>query len=88
MSETRPIPADVARAVRDAVAQVIENGGADAVLLCLTRHRQGETETYAVPFGNLHAVRGLAEYAYGRLIEGMETEDLEDEEEEEDDDDE
>lgn len=86
MTETRPIPPDVARSVRDAVAEVIENGGADAVLLCMTRHRRGETETYAVPFGNLHAVRGLAEYAYKKLIEDAETEELESEDLEEDDD--
>jgi len=84
MTETRPVPPDVAKAVRDAVAQVVENGGADAVLLCMTRHRKHGTETYAVPFGNLHAVRGLAEYAYGQLIEGMETEDLEDDPEDDD----
>lgn len=75
----RDVPPDVTKAMRDSVAQLVENGGAEAVLICFTRHKRGETETFAVPYGNLHCVRGLAEYAYGKMCEGLDEEDMEDE---------
>ena len=79
---TRQVPSDVARAIRDAIAVLIEHAGAEAVLVSFTRHRRDKTETYAVPFGNIHAVRGLAEYTFGHVIEESGPEDMEEEEEE------
>lgn len=76
---TKKVPPDVARAMRDAVAALVEHAGAEAVLISFTRHRREQTETYAVPFGNLHAVRGLAEYTYGHVVEETEQDALEDE---------
>jgi|TARA_R100000084_G_C4636281_1_gene141170 hypothetical protein len=82
---TKQVPGDVARAMRDAVAALIEHAGAEAVLISFTRHRRDKTETYAVPFGNLHAVRGLAEYTFGHVVDRMDPEEEEEEEEEADD---
>lgn len=65
---TSRLPARRARAIRQAIGLLVEEAGADAVLICLTSHRGGKTETVAVPWGNLHAVRGIAEYAYDRLV--------------------
>ncbi len=64
------------------VAEIIETLSADAVIVAVTRQRRRTTETFAIPFGNVHTVNGLAEFVYGRL--GVE--DLEEEEIEEDDD--
>jgi len=84
---SREVPRDVAIAMRDSVAQLVENGGAEAVLICFTRHKRGQTETFAVPYGNLHCVRGLAEYAYGKMCEGIDEEELDDDDDGDDDDD-
>lgn len=64
---------NTSRTVNQVLAQtaalVIEEAGADAVVIAMTRQRKGKTETYIKPFGNYHAVRGVVEYAYGRLCE-------------------
>jgi|TARA_R100000479_G_scaffold133157_1_gene70677 Asp-tRNA(Asn)/Glu-tRNA(Gln) amidotransferase A subunit family amidase len=71
----KTVPPDVARAMRDAVAALVEHAGAEAVLISFTRHKRDQTETYAVPFGNVHTVRGLAEYTYGHVVD-VDPEDL------------
>jgi hypothetical protein len=62
-------PTDLVRACRNAIGSLVEDHNADAVLIVVTRQRKRGTETLAIPFGNLHTVRGIAEYAYGRLCE-------------------
>lgn len=63
--------------VRALVGHLMEDLSADAVLVAITRQVSGgKTETVAVPFGNAHACRGLADYVYDRIVCG------EDEEEE------
>lgn len=59
-------------------ALLVEEAGADAVVICMTRQRRGKTETYVKPFGNYHTCRGIIEYAYGRLCEDEEEEEEED----------
>ena len=68
------------RRINRVVAEIVEELGADAVVVAVTRQRRRATETFAVPFGNLHAVRGLAEFAYTSLGP-EEMEDLTDEDE-------
>ena len=50
---------------------------ADAVMIAVTRRKGSSTETFVVSDGNLHTLRGVAEYVYEKFCE--------DEEEEEDD---
>ncbi len=69
------------------VAEIVEELGADAVVVAVTRQRRRATETFAVPFGNLHAVRGLAEFVYTALGPD-EIEDVTEEEDELEEDDE
>jgi|TARA_R100000482_G_scaffold88223_1_gene35747 hypothetical protein len=71
-------------AVRQSVGLLVEEANADAVVICLTRQRAGLTETIVRPFGNIHAVRGIVNYAYEQLCEGYDTSDEQDEEPEED----
>lgn len=69
------------------VAELVETVGADAVIVAVTRQRRRQTETFAMPYGNVHAVHGLAEFVYGRLAEEPEL-DLELEEDDDPEDDE
>ena len=69
------------KAIRDCVARLQEETGADAIVIALTRHSSKGTETLAVPYGNAHTCRGVAEYLYGVICEGAD--DLEPEPEEE-----
>jgi hypothetical protein len=61
------------------IGLLVEDLSADAVIICVTRRKKGGTETIVVPYGNMHACRGLVEYAYGHLCEGMEDEEQIDE---------
>jgi len=70
------------RRINRVVAEIVEELGADAVVVAVTRQRRRATETFAIPFGNLHAVRGLAEFVYGHLGPD-DMEDLTEEEDEE-----
>ena len=72
MSKAKTVQQTLARCA----AELVEEAGADAVVITMTRQRAGRTESYIKPFGNYHACRGLIEYAYGRMCED------EDEEEE------
>ena len=55
---------------------------ADAVMIAITRRKGNSTETFVVSDGNLHTLRGVAEYVYGKFCEDPELEE-EDEEDEE-----
>lgn len=57
------------------VAELVETVGADAVIVAVTRQRRRQTETFAIPFGNVHTIHGLAEFVYGRLADDSEFED-------------
>tara|TARA_R100000654_G_scaffold73102_1_gene105529 strand:- start:194 stop:451 length:258 start_codon:yes stop_codon:yes gene_type:complete len=71
------------------LGETVEDLSADAVIVAVTRRIGGSTETFAVPFGNLHAVRGLSEFVYESLIDQEDPdEDADACEEEEDEDDE
>tara|TARA_A100001201_G_scaffold10633_1_gene14834 strand:+ start:334 stop:591 length:258 start_codon:yes stop_codon:yes gene_type:complete len=70
------------------LGETVEDLSADAVIVAVTRRVGGGTETFAVPFGNIHAVRGLAEFVYGSLSDEDEEEETEEVEEDEDDSDE
>jgi len=61
---------------------LIEEANADAVVICVTRHRKNQTESFAYPWGNLHACRGLVEYAFSELCFDPEEEEEEEEAEE------
>ena len=67
------------------LGETVEDLSADAVIVAVTRRVGGGTETFAVPFGNIHAVRGLAEFVFGSLVDEDEEEDAEQAEEVEDD---
>lgn len=54
--------------IGQAACLLIEEVSADAVVICVTRQRKGQTETYVRPFGNIHACRGIVEYAYDRMV--------------------
>ena len=56
---------------------------ADAVMIAITRRKGNSTETFVVSDGNLHTLRGVAEYVYGKFCEDP---DLEEEDEDEDED--
>ena len=61
---------------------------ADAVMIAITRRKGNSTETFVVSDGNLHTLRGVAEYVYGKFCEDpdLEEEDEDDEAETNDDD--
>ena len=63
---------------RNIIAAFIEETGADGVIVGLTRHRKNETETYVVPYGNIHCIRGLAEHVYEKLCDELEEEEEDD----------
>ena len=71
---------DQKRAVQRISTQVIEEVGADAVVIIFSKVRGNSTTTHLHTWGNMLACRGLAEEAYGHLCEG----EYEDEEEIED----
>jgi hypothetical protein len=60
---------------------------ADAVMIAITRRKGNSTETFVVSDGNLHTLRGVAEYVYGKFCEDPDLEDDEDDEVETNDDD-
>ena len=54
--------------------QIIEEVGADAVIIVFSKTRRNSTTTHLHTWGNVLACRGLAEEAYGHLCEGGEAE--------------
>jgi hypothetical protein len=63
---TGPDPLTRSR-VAATLGELVEDLSADAVIVAVTRRRAGMTETFAVPFGNHHTTRGLAEFVYEAL---------------------
>lgn len=59
---------------------------ADAVMIAVTRRKGSSTETFVVSDGNLHTLRGVAEYVYEKFCEDEEEEGAEPEQQEEDED--
>tara|TARA_R100001510_G_scaffold57761_1_gene67559 strand:- start:1520 stop:1801 length:282 start_codon:yes stop_codon:yes gene_type:complete len=53
---------------------------ADAVMIAITRRKGNSTETFVVSDGNLHTLRGVAEYVYGKFCEDPDLEEDEDDE--------
>jgi|DEB0MinimDraft_6_1074348.scaffolds.fasta_scaffold263016_1 hypothetical protein len=42
---------------------------ADAIVIAITRRKGQTTETFLVSDGNLHTVRGVAQYVYDQFLE-------------------
>ncbi len=61
---------------------------ADAVMIAITRRKGETTETFVVSDGNLHTLRGVAEYVYGKFCEDPDLDEDEEEEEEDEEEDE
>ena len=74
------MPLDRKRAVQRITTQLVEEVGADAVLIVFSRTTRRRTTTHIHTWGNALACRGLAEEVYGHFFEPEE----EAEEEEED----
>jgi len=66
-------PSDRDRAVQRISTQLIEEVGADAVIICFSKTKRNQTTTHLHTWGNFLACRGLAEEAYGHLCEGVES---------------
>jgi len=62
------------RAVQRISTQLIEEVGADAVIIVFSKTKRNTTTTHLHTWGNMLACRGLAEEAYGHLCEGSEPE--------------
>ncbi len=58
------------RAVQRISTQIIEEVGADAVLIVFSKTKRNQTTTHLHTWGNMLACRGLAEEAYGHMCEG------------------
>ena len=65
---------DQNRAVQRISTQLIEEVGADAVIIVFSKTKRNATTTHLHTWGNMLACRGLAEEAYGHLCEGSEPE--------------
>jgi hypothetical protein len=65
---------DQQRAVQRISTQLIEEVGADAVIIVFSKTKRNQTTTHLHTWGNMLACRGLAEEAYGHLCEGSEPE--------------
>lgn len=67
--------------IRDIIGSLIEEAGADAVVVVYSKVRKGKTETHLIPYGNAHTCNALIDYAYENF-DPPTPEDLELEEEE------
>ena len=61
---------DQDKAVQRISTQLIEEVGADAVIIVFSKTRRNSTTTHLHTWGNMLACRGLAEEAYAHLCEG------------------
>ena len=61
---------------------------ADAVVIAITRRKGETTETFVVSDGNLHTIRGVAQYVYDQFVDDPDIDEDEDGEIEATDDDE
>ena len=57
------------KASRDCVAKLIEDTGADAVVLLFTTVRRGETQVCTYTYGNSLACQKLIETAYDESVD-------------------
>ena len=73
------------RAVQQIHTRLVEEVGADAVLIVFSRVTRRRTTTQIHTWGNALACRGLAEEVYSHFFEPEEVEEEEEEEEESDD---
>ena len=64
--------------LRAVVGQLVEDLSADAVIISVTRRCSKRTETFAVPYGNAHACRGIAEFTYFKFCEDIAEEEEDD----------
>lgn len=60
---------DQERAIQRISTQLIEEVGADAVIIVFSKTKRNATTTHLHTWGNMLACRGLAEEAYGHLCE-------------------
>ena len=68
--------------VRDVVGTLIEEAGADAVVIVYSKVKKGKTETYLIPYGNALTCNALIDYAYENYEQPRDAEvEVEDEEE-------
>jgi len=51
------------------VREINEELVTDGIIIAVTRRRRRTTETFAVHDGNLHTVRGIAEFVYGHFCD-------------------
>lgn len=72
--------ADRERAVQRIQTQLIEEVGADAVVIVFSLTKRNTTTTHLHTWGNTLACSGLVEMAYGHMCEGQPADDPEDEE--------
>ncbi len=66
------------RVLNGAKIQLGEELSADAVLIAVTRRKGDATETFVVSDGNLHTLRGVAQYVYDQFIDDPDFEEDED----------
>ncbi len=71
------------KAVQQIETRIIEEVGADAVVIIFSKTKKNSTTTHLHTWGNGLACRGLAEEAYAHLCEGEDELEVEDEDESE-----
>ncbi len=67
------------RAIQQIQTRLIEEVGADAVVILFSKTKRNSTTTHIHTWGNVLACRGLAEEGYGHLCEGEAAEEEDDE---------
>jgi len=50
--------------IRSIVGSLIEEEGADAVVIIYSKVKKNKTQTFLVPYGNAHTCGALIDYAY------------------------
>ena len=50
--------------IRSIVGSLIEEEGADAVVIIYSKVKKNKTQTFLVPYGNAHTCSALIDYAY------------------------
>lgn len=71
---------DQERTIQQIQTRLIEEVGADAVVILFSKTKRNSTTTHIHTWGNVLACRGLAEEGYGHLCEGEVPEEEEDDE--------
>jgi len=67
--------------LHNVIGNLVEEAGADAVVIIYSAVRKGQTHTYLIPYGNAHTCNALIDYAYENFLPPTldELEDVEDE---------